>query len=90
MKLSEIIKAIDTNTVVDDAGDNKEVFLMVQRLSDDGKTEICGYINGDYSRLAAMIADRMVKHKDFHDMILAAAGMYVMYENMKQSKSEEF
>lgn len=91
MKLSEIIKAISNHEVVDDREnpDNVDVFLMVQDATDIHNTKVCGYINGDDNRLAAMIADRMVKDDDFNKMIALASHYYLLYKFKRQKEEAE-
>ena len=91
MKLSEIIKAISNHEVVDDREnpDNVDVFLMVQDATDIHNTKVSGYINGDDNRLAAMVADRMVKDEDFNKMISLASSKYLAYKYKHLLKKEE-
>lgn len=91
MKLSEIIKAIINNEVVDDREnpDNVDVFLMIQDMTDMKNFEVMGYINGNDERLALMIADRMVKDEDFNNMISRASHYYLLYKFKRQKEEAE-
>lgn len=92
MKLSEIINAIANNEVIDDREnpESVDVFLMIQDATDIHNIKVCGYINGDDNRLAAMVADRMVKDEDFNEMISKAASKYLVYKYKHLLKKEEF
>ena len=82
MKLSEIINAIDNNEVIDDRQnpENVDVFIMIQDATDLKSVDIAGYIKGDDTRLALMVADRMVKDNDFRLMIANATRYYLSYK----------
>ena len=91
MKLSEIIKAIANNEVIDDRQDseNVDVFIMIQEATDLKHVDIAGYIKGDDTRLALMVADRMVKDNDFRLMIANATRYYLSYKIRKAKKAEK-
>ena len=96
MKLSEIIKAIANDEVIDDRQnpENVDVLIMVQDATDLKHVQIMGYIKGDDDRLASMVADRIVKNDDFRLMIVAAYRLYLAYkvckaEQAKRENSED-
>ena len=96
MKLSEIIKAIANDEVIDDRQnpENVDALIMVQDATDLKHIQIMGYIKGDDDRLASMVADRMVKNDDFRLMIAAAYRLYLAYkvckaEQAKRENSED-
>ena len=91
MKLSEIINAIANNEVIDDRQnpENVDVFIMIQDATDLKSVDIAGYIKGDDTRLALMVADRMVKDNDFRLMISGACYYYVHYKSRKANKAEK-
>lgn len=91
MKLSEIINAIANNEVIDDRQnpENADVFIMIQEATDLKHVDIAGYIKGDDTRLALMVADRMVKDNDFRLMIANATRYYLSYKIRKAKKAEK-
>lgn len=96
MKLSEIIKAIANDEVIDDRQnpENVDVLIMVQDATDLKHVQIMGYIKGDDDRLASMVADRIVKNDDVRLMIAAAYRLYLAYkvckaEQAKRENSED-
>lgn len=91
MKLSEIINAIANNEVIDDRQnpENVDVFIMIQDATDLKRIDIAGYINGDDTRLALMVADRMVKSNDFRLMITNATCYYLSYKLREAKKAEK-
>ena len=91
MKLSEIINAIANNEVIDDRqdSDNVDVLLMIQDVTDLKSVVISGYIKGDDTRLALMVADRMVRNNDFSLMIANATRYYLSYKGREAKKAEK-
>lgn len=91
MKLSEIINAIINNEVIDDRQnpENVDVLLMIQDATDLKSVDIAGYIKGDDTRLALMVADRMVQDNDFRLMIANATRYYLSYKIRKAKKAEK-
>ena len=91
MKLSEIINAIANNEVIDDRQnpENVDVFIMIQETTDLKHFDIAGYIKGDGTRLALMVADRMVKDNDFRLMIDNATRYYLSYMLREAKKAEK-
>ena len=91
MKLSEIINAIDNNEVIDDRQnpENVDVLIMIQEATDLKHVYIAGYIKGDGTRLALMVADRMVKDNDFRLMIANATRYYLSYKIREAKKAEK-
>lgn len=91
MNLSEIINAIANNEVIDDRQDseNVDVFIMIQDATDLKHVDIAGYIKGDDTRLALMVADRMVKDDDFRLMITNATRYYLSYKLREAKKAEK-
>ena len=90
MKLSEIINAIDNNEVIDDRQnpENVDVLIMIQEATDLKHVYIAGYIKGDGTRLALMVADRMVKDNDFRLMIDNATRYYLSYKICEADKTK--
>ena len=88
MKLSEIIEAISNNAIVDDREnpESVDVFLMIQDATNTKEVLIRGYINGDDARLASMIADRMVKNKEFCNIIDKALELYLVHKIIIKNK----
>ena len=91
MKLSEIINAIANNEVIDDRQnpENVDVFIMIQEATDLKHVDIAGYIKSDGTRLALMVADRMVKDNDFRLMIANATHYYLSYKLREEKKAEK-
>ena len=91
MKLSEIINAIANNELIDDRQDseNVDVFIMIQEATDLKHVDIAGYIKGDGTRLALMVADRMVQDNDFRLMIANATRYYLSYKIREAKKAEK-
>lgn len=90
MKLSEIINAIANDELIDDRQnpENVDVFIMIQEATDLKHVDIAGYIKGDGTRLASMVADRMVKNDDFRLMIAAASRLYLAYKICEADKTK--
>lgn len=91
MKLSEIIKAIANDELIDDRQnpENVDVFIMIQEATDLEHVYIAGYIKGDGTRLALMVADRMVKDNEFRLMIANATRYYLSYKIRESKKAEK-
>ena len=91
MKLSEIINAIANDELINDRQnpENVDVFIMIQEATDMKHVDIAGYIKGDDTRLALMVADRMVKDNDFRLMIANATSYYLSYKIREEKKAEK-
>lgn len=91
MKLSEIISAIANNEIVDDRENPEkvDVMIMIQDATDVHKVKVFGYINGDDDRMARMVADRMVKVKDFRSMIACAVSYWMCFVNCIANNKDE-